>query len=201
MKYDITKPVAPAMPNLGKGTECFKILLSQTSFDMHAPLLPMLFPVLGTKISNAEFQYPSGQWLEMCGQQAALIADSAGNKGQLGLLVEACNRDFRQEDAEELKKYTIGSVLCKQSVPSGRAPLCTQRLLPANESINLLLRVKARSPPTKPRPYSEQNFFEKIKATPCASECRAGKRRIRLRSRPCRRCRAVAARRQQCERE
>ena len=105
MKYDITKPVAPTMPNLGKGLDCFKLLLSQTSFDMHDPLFPMLSPVLGTKISNAEFQYPSGQWLEMCGQQAALIADSAGNKGQLGLLVEACNRDFRQQDAEELKKY------------------------------------------------------------------------------------------------
>ena len=105
MKYDITTTVAPAMPSLGKGTECFKLLLSQTSFDMHAPLLPMLPPVLGTKISNAEFQYPSGQWFEMCGQQAALIADSAGNKGQLGLLVEACNRDFREQDAEELKKY------------------------------------------------------------------------------------------------
>lgn len=105
MKYDILKPTAPTMPNLGKGTECFKHLLSQASKDMHAPLLPMLFPVLGTKISQAEFQYPSGQWLEMCGQQAALIADSAGNKGQLGLLVEACNRDFRQDDAEELKKF------------------------------------------------------------------------------------------------
>ena len=105
MKYDITKSTAPSMPNLGKGTECFKLLLSQTSQDMHAPLLPMLPPVLGTKISQAEFQYPSGQWLEMCGQQAALIADSAGNKGQLGLLVEACNRDFRQADGEELKKY------------------------------------------------------------------------------------------------
>ena len=105
MKYDITKPTAPAMPTLGKGTECFKLLLSQTSQDMNAPLLPMLAPVLGAKISQAEFQYPSGQWLEMCGQQAALIADSAGNKGQLGLLVEACNRDFRQQDAEELKKY------------------------------------------------------------------------------------------------
>ena len=34
-----------------------------------------------------------------------MIADSAGNKGQLGLLVEACNRDFRQQDAEELRKY------------------------------------------------------------------------------------------------
>ena len=105
MKYDITKPTAPAMPTLGKGTECFKLLLSQTSQDMNAPLLPMLAPVLGAKISQAEFQYPSGQWLEMCGQQAALIADSAGNKGQLGLLVEACNRDFRRDDAEELKKY------------------------------------------------------------------------------------------------
>ncbi len=105
MHYDITKPTAPTMPKLGKGTECFKLLLSQTSLDMHAPLLPMLSPVIGTKISNAEFQYPSGQWFEMCGQQAALIADSAGNKGQLGLLVEAINRDFREQDAEELKKY------------------------------------------------------------------------------------------------
>lgn len=105
MKYDISKKVAPAMPPLGKGTECIKLLLSQTSKDMHQSLLPMLFPVLGTKISQAEFQYPSGQWFEMCGQQAALIADSAGNKGQLGLLVEACNRDFRESDAEELNKY------------------------------------------------------------------------------------------------
>ena len=105
MKYDITKSIAPLMPKLGKGTECFKLLLSQTSNDMNAPLLPMLPSVLGAKICQAEFQYPSGQWFEMCGQQVALIADSAGNKGQLGLLVEACNRDFRQDDAEELKKF------------------------------------------------------------------------------------------------
>ena len=105
MKYDITKPTAPTMPSLGKGTECFKLLLSQTSQDMNAPLLPMLSPILGTKISEAEFQYPSGQWFEMCGQQAALVADSAGNKGQLGMLVEACNRDFRRDDAEELKRF------------------------------------------------------------------------------------------------
>ena len=103
--YDITKQTAPEMPNLGRGLETFRLLLSQASNDMHAPLLPMLSPLLGTKISQAEFQYPSGQWLEMCGQQAALIADSAGNKGQLGLLVEACNRDFREQDAMELKRY------------------------------------------------------------------------------------------------
>ena len=29
MKYDITKNKAPEMPNLGKGTECIKFLLSQ----------------------------------------------------------------------------------------------------------------------------------------------------------------------------
>jgi len=110
MIYDITKPVSPTMPKLGKGTECYKLMLSQTSLDMHEPLLPMLSPVVGTKISNAEFQYPSGQWFEMCGQQAALIANSAANKGQLGLLVEACNRDYRAEDAEELKNYLQYSI-------------------------------------------------------------------------------------------
>lgn len=122
MKYDITKPVAPAMPKLGKGTECMKVLLSQTSLDMHEPLLPMLPPILGTKISNAEFQYPSGQWFEMCGQQAALIADSAGNKGQLGLLVEACNRDFREQDAEELKKFLQYQKTYKKRAQSKERP-------------------------------------------------------------------------------
>ena len=29
MKYDITKPTAPKMPTLGKGTECIKLLLTQ----------------------------------------------------------------------------------------------------------------------------------------------------------------------------
>ena len=47
MRYDISKPTAPAMPNLGKGTECIKILLSQASKDMRETLVPMFFPVLG----------------------------------------------------------------------------------------------------------------------------------------------------------
>ena len=34
------------MPNLGKGTESIKILLSQASKDMHEPLVPMFFPYL-----------------------------------------------------------------------------------------------------------------------------------------------------------
>ena len=53
MKYDITKPTAPAMPNLGRGTECIKLLLSQASKDMHEPLVPMLFPILGAHICDA----------------------------------------------------------------------------------------------------------------------------------------------------
>ena len=55
MRYDISKATAPMMPNLGKGTECIKILLSQVSKDMHEPLVPMFFPILGAHINAAEF--------------------------------------------------------------------------------------------------------------------------------------------------
>ena len=104
MRYDISKATAPQMPTLGKGTECIKLLLSQTSKDMHEPLVPMLFPVLGAHVSGAEFQYPDLSWKELCGQMANLVAESGGNKGQLSSLVEAICRDFRQHDEEELKK-------------------------------------------------------------------------------------------------
>jgi len=104
MRYDISKSTAPKMPTLGKGTECIKLLLTQTSKDMHTPLVPMLFPVLGAHVSGAEFQYPDLSWKELCGQMANLVAESGGNKGQLSNLVEAICRDFRQHDEEELKK-------------------------------------------------------------------------------------------------
>ena len=104
MRYDISKATAPQMPTLGKGTECIKLLLSQTSKDMYTPLVPMLFPVLGAHVSGAEFQYPDLSWKELCGQMANLVAESGGNKGQLSNLVEAICRDFRQHDEEELKK-------------------------------------------------------------------------------------------------
>ena len=89
MKYDISKSTAPAMPNLGKGTECIKILLSQASKDMHEPLVPMFFPILGAHISGSEFQYPDLTWKEMCGQMANLVAHSGDNKGQLSTLAKA----------------------------------------------------------------------------------------------------------------
>ena len=104
MKYNISKATAPAMPTLGKGTECIKLLLTQTSKDMHEPLVPMFFPILGAHISGAEFQYPDNKWLEMCGLMANLVADSGCNKGQLSNLVEAICHDFSEHDDLELKK-------------------------------------------------------------------------------------------------
>ena len=69
MKYSIFSSSAPAMPKPSKGTEFCKLLLSQASKDMREPLVPMLFPVLGAHVSGAEFQYPSRQWFEMCGNR------------------------------------------------------------------------------------------------------------------------------------
>ena len=98
MKYDITTNKAPKMPNLGKGTECIKLLLSQASKDMHEPLVPMIFPVLGAHLSGTEFLYPDLTWKETCGMMANLVAESGGNKGQLSHLIEAICRDFRQHN-------------------------------------------------------------------------------------------------------
>ena len=103
-KYDISKSTAPAMPRLGKGTECVRLLLSQVSKDMHEPMVPMLFPILGAQISEAKFQYPDHSWKEMCGMMGNLVADSGCNKGQLANVVEALCRNLRAHDDEELEK-------------------------------------------------------------------------------------------------
>ena len=105
MRYDISKQKAPAMPTLGRGTECIRLLLSQASKDNYEPFVPMFFPVLGAHISGAEFQYPDNSWKEPTGMMANLVANSGDNKGQLAPLVEAICRDFRQHDKEEEQKY------------------------------------------------------------------------------------------------
>ena len=69
------------MPELGKGTECLKLLLSQASKDMHTPLVPMLFPIFGAHMGGVEFQYPDQNWKGPCGLMANLVAESGGNKG------------------------------------------------------------------------------------------------------------------------
>ena len=108
MRYDISNQKAPEMPNLGKGTECIKFLLTQASKDMREPLVPMLFPILGAHMSGSEFQYPDLSWKEPCGMMANLVGDSGCNKGQLSNLVEAICHDFRQHDkAEKAVKFII----------------------------------------------------------------------------------------------
>ena len=104
MRYDISKATAPAMPTLGKGTECIKLLLSQASKDMFEPLVPMFFPVFGAHISGAEFQYPDLSWKELCGQMANLVAHSGDYKGQLSTLAKAICRDFSLHDESETRK-------------------------------------------------------------------------------------------------
>ena len=104
MRYDISKPSAPKMPSLGKGTECIKILLSQVSGNMQEPMVPMFFPVLGAHISGAEFQYPDFSWKEPTGMMTNLVAHSGDNKGQFKDLANAICRDFRQHDEAEEKK-------------------------------------------------------------------------------------------------
>ena len=105
MRYDISKATAPAMPKLGKGTECIKILLSQVSDNMQEPFVPMLFPALGAHISGTEFQYPDNSWKEPTGMMTNLVAHSGDNKGQFKNLTEAICRDFSQHDEGEEKKY------------------------------------------------------------------------------------------------
>ena len=45
------------MPNLGRGLESVALLLSQVPKNMHQPIVPMLFHILGTHVSGAEFMY------------------------------------------------------------------------------------------------------------------------------------------------
>ena len=113
MKYDISKATAPTMPNLGKGTECIKLLLSQASKVMHEPFVPMLFPSLGAHISGTEFQYPDNSWKEMTGMMANLVAKSGDNKGQFSNLAEAICRDFRQHDKAETDRLLEWSKIMK----------------------------------------------------------------------------------------
>ena len=104
MRYDITTNTAPAMPKLGRGTECVKLLLTQTSRDMHEPLVPMVFPIFGAHISGTEFQYPDFSWKDPTGMMTNLVAHSGDNKGQFKDLANASCRDFREHDKAEEDK-------------------------------------------------------------------------------------------------
>ena len=74
MKYDITKPQPPKMPELGRGTDCIKLVLSQTSKDMHEPLVPMIFPILGAHMSGVEFHHSYPNRKGLCVRMALPLA-------------------------------------------------------------------------------------------------------------------------------
>ncbi len=123
MKYNISKTTPPAIPSLGKGTECIQLLLSQVSKDMQQPIVPLLFPVLGAHVSGAEFMYPDQSWKEMCGMMGNLVADSGAGKGQLSGLVEALCRDFRSHDEEELAKLVEWQKMMKTKSANKEKPV------------------------------------------------------------------------------
>ena len=81
MRYDISKASDPKMPNLGKGTECIKILLSQVSKDVREPLVPMLFSILGAHLSGTEIQYPDHKWRVICSKMAKFMVKREEYKG------------------------------------------------------------------------------------------------------------------------
>ena len=140
MRYDITKPTVPAMPYLGKGTECIRLLLSQASKDMHEPLVPMFFPVLGAHISGTEFQYPDYSWKEPTGMMANLVVHSGDNK-------------------LNIERLTLNPQRSLQAKRASSRLQGLQRLLSADKSITTLLRPNLRSIPTTPRVYPEDSLL------------------------------------------
>ena len=88
------------------------------SKDMHEPLVPMLFPILGAHISGAEFQYPDLSWKVLCGQMANLVRAKSP-----ALL----------ENKAELLCYKEGFSAKVKEMPPERATLF--RILPANVKI------------------------------------------------------------------
>ena len=104
MTYDIFSVTKPAMPKVPKSAKIIDLLTKNVSKDMREPLVPLLFPLLGSRISDAKFLYPDNTYKELCGQMAHLVADSGANKGQFGTLVEQINGDLRTHDYEVLEK-------------------------------------------------------------------------------------------------
>ena len=94
MKYNLSKTTPPAIPRLGKDTESVALLPSQVSKDMHQPIVPMLFPILGAHVSGAEFTYPYLSWKEMIGMMVNLAAVRSAGKGQLSSIVGTTTRSL-----------------------------------------------------------------------------------------------------------
>lgn len=104
MKYDIFRPVPPAMPRLGKGTEVVSLYLSQVSAEMRETIAPMPFPAFASHVQGVRVMYSSNRYLELHGQICHLIGSSGVGKDQLDKVVEAICRPFRAHDEIEMQK-------------------------------------------------------------------------------------------------
>ena len=77
-------------------------LLSKVSKDMHQSIVSILFSLLESHASGAEFVRPDQKWKEICGMMGNLVADRRRRKGQtVRTGGRALSRNFRQHDDEE----------------------------------------------------------------------------------------------------
>ena len=104
MNYNVFNKTAPAMPQLSRGTEFCKLLLSQATKDMRDSLIPMAMPALASHLTDVEFKYCDNKYYELCGQMGHLIGPSGIGKAQLTHLIEAIMRSFRKHDELEYQK-------------------------------------------------------------------------------------------------
>lgn len=69
---------------------------------MHQSIVPILFSLLESHASGAEFVRPDQKWKEICGMMGNLVADRRRRKGQtVRTGGRALSRNFRQHDDEE----------------------------------------------------------------------------------------------------
>jgi len=59
MRYDISKASAPAMPNLGKGTECIKILSKRPQITCMGCFFRYFTPFLAHMSAAQKFSIPT----------------------------------------------------------------------------------------------------------------------------------------------
>ena len=122
MTYNIFDSKAPAMPKFAKGTEICKLLVSKASPDMRPVLLPMVIPALAAHLTDTKFEYSDGRKYELAGQIGHLIGHSASGKGQLGHLLEAILRSFRQHDQLEFERLYDWQRQMKTRAANGKKP-------------------------------------------------------------------------------
>ena len=79
--------------------------LSKTTKDIHQSIVPILFSLLESHASEAEFMRPDQKWEEICSMMGNLVTDRRRREGPtVRTTGRALSRNFRQHDEEELTK-------------------------------------------------------------------------------------------------